>query len=341
MVGIGFFAPLPLALMLPFMAGQSMLMGDAFGKAYQYGKRKISAMSNEEFNKLSPSDLSNQIVTDYSQMIPSLSTAVKNSQAFQSLIITELTKIARSIPADVISGLTEGSPNPVTTLTQQATSQAPIDYGQIALAVIKNLLGPIGSSFIPTPVHADPGHLPPSTLDPNRPTTLDQLTGDTQIDTTAAEHALAQAKLQFQKYIETTTDADIIHQFNNLSKFPNWKKSLITEQYNKRNLNPKNQTLTFDEKKEQQEKSQDFAYQDLLDGIKYQKAQYTKYANIAFHGERTYSRAEWTDAKTRVRSAINYLYQISLKGRDANRNIAELATLIKQERANGKWKWQY
>ncbi len=37
MAGIGFFAPLPLAMMMPFMAGQSMLMGDAFGKSYQYG----------------------------------------------------------------------------------------------------------------------------------------------------------------------------------------------------------------------------------------------------------------------------------------------------------------
>ncbi len=33
------------------MATQSMVMGDAFGQAFQYGKRKISAMSNEEFNK--------------------------------------------------------------------------------------------------------------------------------------------------------------------------------------------------------------------------------------------------------------------------------------------------
>ncbi len=102
MVGIGFFAPLPLALMMPFMAGQSMLMGDAFGKAYQYGKRKISAMSNEEFNALTPELLGKSIVTDYNAIIPSLEEAVQSSTEFQRIIIQELGNILKSIPADVL-----------------------------------------------------------------------------------------------------------------------------------------------------------------------------------------------------------------------------------------------
>ncbi len=102
MVGIGFFAPLPLALMMPFMAGQSMLMGDAFGKAYQYGKRKISAMSNEEFNALTPEMLGKSIVTDYNAIIPSLEEAVQSSTEFQRIIIQELGNILKSIPADVL-----------------------------------------------------------------------------------------------------------------------------------------------------------------------------------------------------------------------------------------------
>ncbi len=102
MVGIGFFAPLPLAMMMPFMAGQSMIMGDAFGKAYQYGKRKISSMTNEEFNKLTPEHLATQLQTDYLSMIPSLKASVKASTEFQSFIIQELAEIVKNIPEDLM-----------------------------------------------------------------------------------------------------------------------------------------------------------------------------------------------------------------------------------------------
>ncbi len=89
-------------MMMPFMAGQSMLMGDAFGKSYQYGKRKISAMSNEEFNKLTPEMLGKQIVTDYAAIIPSLEEAVRASTAFQSMIIQEMGVILKNIPNEIL-----------------------------------------------------------------------------------------------------------------------------------------------------------------------------------------------------------------------------------------------
>ncbi len=117
MVGIGFFAPLPLAMMMPFMAGQSMLMGDAFGKAYQYGKRKISAMSNEEFNALTPEMLGKSIVTDYTAIIPSLQEAVRQSSEFQSIIIQEMGVILKSIPNELLKffglDVPEGPPGTV------------------------------------------------------------------------------------------------------------------------------------------------------------------------------------------------------------------------------------
>ncbi len=103
MAGIGFFAPLPLAMMLPFMAGQSMIMGDAFGKAYQYGKRKISAMSNEEFNKLDADGLGKQLLEDYTLIVPHLKQAVHQSREFQSLIIQELGEIIKSLPQELIN----------------------------------------------------------------------------------------------------------------------------------------------------------------------------------------------------------------------------------------------
>ncbi len=98
MVGIGFFAPFPLALMVPFMAGQSLAMGEAFGKGFQYGKRKISSMSNEEFNKLDFRELSESLATDYRVMIPSLTKSIENSQVLQQSVFKALGQIITSIP---------------------------------------------------------------------------------------------------------------------------------------------------------------------------------------------------------------------------------------------------
>ncbi len=69
------------------MAGQSMLMGDAFGKSYQYGKRKISALTNEEFNELTPADLAKDITADLQALIPELKVAMQASTEFQGQII--------------------------------------------------------------------------------------------------------------------------------------------------------------------------------------------------------------------------------------------------------------
>ncbi len=105
MTGLGFFAPFPLALMLPFMAGQSMIMGLAFGTSYQYGKRKISSLTNEQFNQLDAEKLGKQLITDYNAIIPSLSEAVKSSSDFQSTVIKELIDVAKNLPGDFWSGL--------------------------------------------------------------------------------------------------------------------------------------------------------------------------------------------------------------------------------------------
>ncbi len=103
-------------MMIPFMAGQSLMMGEAFGKGFQYGKRKISAMSNEEFNALTPSKLGEEIKTDYTAIIPHLGQAVKASSDFQSLVIKEIIDVIKNLPADIIGGFT-GTSNPETTST--------------------------------------------------------------------------------------------------------------------------------------------------------------------------------------------------------------------------------
>ncbi len=103
-MGIGFFAPLPLAMMLPFMAGQSMIMGESFGKGFQYGKRKISSMSNEEFNAMTADDLGRELATDYTAIIPHLEQAVRASSDFQQMIIQELIKIIPNFVDQLLGG---------------------------------------------------------------------------------------------------------------------------------------------------------------------------------------------------------------------------------------------
>ncbi len=115
MVGspLGAFMPLPLAMMIPFMATQSMVMGDAFGRAFQYGKRKISAMSNEEFNATSMEQQASEMFAAYKHIIPELRESILDSKELQKFIIIQLLDMPRDLLASLfnIENLT-GTVNP-------------------------------------------------------------------------------------------------------------------------------------------------------------------------------------------------------------------------------------
>jgi len=90
---IGFFMPLPLAMMIPFMGIQSAVMAKQFGENFQYGKRRISAMSNEEFNKLTPTKLQLNANAELKAMIPAMEDSVKEMRTFQTFLIGEFLKM--------------------------------------------------------------------------------------------------------------------------------------------------------------------------------------------------------------------------------------------------------
>ncbi len=95
---IGLFAPLPLAIMIPFMAAQSFAMGEAFGKSFQFGKRKISSMSNEEFNKLTAEQVHAEVQADITKMIPHMKASFETMEKFQSDVVNSIIKgIAETI----------------------------------------------------------------------------------------------------------------------------------------------------------------------------------------------------------------------------------------------------
>ncbi len=66
------FTAIPNPQMLAFMPIQSYLMMYFAGSGWQYGKRKISAMSNEEFNKLTPERLLEQHSDELKRVMPTL-----------------------------------------------------------------------------------------------------------------------------------------------------------------------------------------------------------------------------------------------------------------------------
>ncbi len=92
---IGFFMPLPLAMMIPFMGVQSAVMAKQFGENFQYGKRRISAMSNEEFNRLTPKILMENANVELKSMIPSMEASITEMRTFQTFLIQEFIKMIK------------------------------------------------------------------------------------------------------------------------------------------------------------------------------------------------------------------------------------------------------
>lgn len=90
MVGIGFFSPLPLAYMVPFMVAQSLAMMEAAGRGWQFGKRKISAMPNKEFNKLEYIDMWNDSTANVRDMLPGLEKMFDTSTIYQGKIFEHM-----------------------------------------------------------------------------------------------------------------------------------------------------------------------------------------------------------------------------------------------------------
>ncbi len=89
--------PLPLAMMIPFMGIQSMVMAKQFGENFQYGKRRISAMSNEDFNKLTPAKLLSNANDELKSQIPLMKASMEDMRQFQTFIVKEFLLTIRSI----------------------------------------------------------------------------------------------------------------------------------------------------------------------------------------------------------------------------------------------------
>ncbi len=89
------------------MAGQSFAMGEAFGKGFQYGKRKVSSMTNEQFNATSAPELFNETTSDIKAMIPSMSRSFEDFHTLQTDIILKVIDYVAKLPPELAAGAQE------------------------------------------------------------------------------------------------------------------------------------------------------------------------------------------------------------------------------------------
>ncbi len=91
----GMFMPLPLPMMIAFMGIQSAVMAKQFGENFQYGKRRISAMSNAEFNSITMEKLLRENTNELKRMIPTMEESMKDMSALVPVIIREFGNMAK------------------------------------------------------------------------------------------------------------------------------------------------------------------------------------------------------------------------------------------------------
>ncbi len=84
------FAPFFFPLGIAFMGAQSAVMMKMAGENWQYGKRRISAMSNEDFNALTPLGLYQLETAELQQIIPSITSSLESMTPLTATIVTEM-----------------------------------------------------------------------------------------------------------------------------------------------------------------------------------------------------------------------------------------------------------
>ncbi len=84
------FAPFFFPLGIAFMGAQSAVMMKMAGENWQYGKRRISAMSNEDFNKMTPIKLYQIETEELRAIIPAIESSLRTMTPLTATIVTEM-----------------------------------------------------------------------------------------------------------------------------------------------------------------------------------------------------------------------------------------------------------
>ncbi len=71
------------------MGAQSLVIGKMFGEGFQFGKRKISAMPNEEFNKLTFESMMSNARSEMQASIPTMIKAMEDMKPMVTAVVHE------------------------------------------------------------------------------------------------------------------------------------------------------------------------------------------------------------------------------------------------------------
>ncbi len=96
------FTAIPNPYMIPFMGTQTAVIGMMFGITYQGYKRKISAMSNEDFNKLDVIEYAMSEMRKLTQATPQMEQMFAEMRPMVQIMAKELGNLLKELP-DIVS----------------------------------------------------------------------------------------------------------------------------------------------------------------------------------------------------------------------------------------------
>ncbi len=170
--------PLPLAMMIPFMGIQSAVMAKQFGENFQFGKRRISAMSNEEFNKLTPAMLQEQSNAELKAMIPHMQASIQDMRQFQEFMVKEMLKTVGDLLTAGLATVLGLSPDQANTALQNInnflTGAQPPIQPPVAPSPQPEPVGPVPETVVITPQPIETGTTPSEVLNEGQVSVLAQ-----------------------------------------------------------------------------------------------------------------------------------------------------------------------
>ncbi len=136
--------PLPLPVMIPFMMWQSAAIASGFGTMFQYSKRRISAMSNEEFAAADPTKIINGDLDTFISQMPS---SFAKMDAMTPIILDSMLKMLTDAVrwfTDILGGQLNtpfkfGDPDPTLGLNPPLDSDTGFTPGQKGQATIPSV----------------------------------------------------------------------------------------------------------------------------------------------------------------------------------------------------------
>ncbi len=100
-------------MMIPFMGAQSLVIGKMFGEGFQYGKRKISAMPNEEFNKLTFENMMSNAREEIKASVPTMAAAMQDMKPLVDVVVREflqyINEVSKTLQEVTVTGLDEAA----------------------------------------------------------------------------------------------------------------------------------------------------------------------------------------------------------------------------------------